>query len=198
MGRDTRQKILDSARELFNVHGFNGVSIQDIADAVGISKGNLTYHFGKKEEIMEELLLENPPSNLPDKLETLKDMDDVFLHMQQVIGLHSYYFLYHAQLSQLSPKIAEMQNQSYRTIRILFHEAFGHFYEKGLFRKEYFNGEYDCMIDALHMAIAYWGPFYSLQMGIGVNMEYRRHAWSTIYHLLTEKGRTELRSIIQI
>ena len=198
MGRDTRQKILDSARELFNVHGYNGVSLQDIAATVGISKGNLTYHFSKKEEIMEELLLENQPSKLPDKLRTLKDMDDVFLHMQQVVGQHSYYFLYHAQLSQLSPKIAEIQNNSYRTIRNLLKEAFCHFCEEGLFRKEYFNGEYDCMIDALHMAIAYWGPFSSLQTAIGVNMEYRRHAWSTIYHLLSEKGRTELRSIIQI
>lgn len=198
MGRDTRQKILDSARELFNVHGYNGVSLQDIAATVGISKGNLTYHFSKKEEIMEELLLENQPSNQPEKLRTLKDMDDVFLHMQQVVGQHSYYFLYHAQLSQLSPKIAEIQNNSYRTIRNLLKEAFCHFCEEGLFRKEYFNGEYDCMIDALHMAIAYWGPFSSLQTAIGVNMEYRRHAWSTIYHLLSEKGRTELRSIIQI
>lgn len=198
MGKDTRQKILDSARELFNVHGYNGVSLQDIADTVGIRKGNLTYHFSKKEEIMEELLLENHPSDLPDKLGTLKDMDDLFLHMQQVVGQHSYYFLYHAQLSQLSPKIAEIQNNSYRTIRNLLKEAFCHFCEEGLFRREYFNGEYDCMIDTLHMAIAYWGPFSSLQTAIGVNMEYRRHAWSTIYHLLSEKGRTELRIIIQI
>ena len=65
MGRDTRQKILDSARELFNVHGYNGVSLQDIADAVGISKGNLTYHFSKKEEIMEELLAGSHPSGQP-------------------------------------------------------------------------------------------------------------------------------------
>lgn len=130
MGRDTRQKILDSARELFNVHGYNGVSLQDISDAVGISKGNLTYHFSKKEEIMEELLLKNQPSNLPDKLRTLKNMDDVFLHMQQVVGQHSYYFLYHAQLSQISPKIAEIQNNSYRTIRNLLKEAFVIFAKK--------------------------------------------------------------------
>ena len=198
MGRDTRQKILNSARNLFNVHGYNGVSLQDIADTVGISKGNLTYHFSKKEEIMEELLLENLPSSLPDKPKTLKDMDDVFLHMQQVVGQHSYYFLYHAQLSQLSPKIADMQNDSYRTIRNLFKEAFCHFCEEGLFRREYYVGEYDCIIDALHMAIAYWGPFSSLQESVGVNMKYRYHAWGILYHLLTEKGRAELRSIIQI
>lgn len=198
MGKDTRQKILDSARGLFNVHGYNGVSVQDIADAVGISKGNLTYYFSKKEEIMEGLLAENPPSDLPDKLRTLNDMDEVFLHMQQAVGQHSCYFLYHAQLSQLSPKIAEIQNYSYRTIRNLFKEAFCGFYEEGLLRRELFDGEYDHMIDALHMAAAYWGPFSSLQRAIGAEMEYRRHAWSTIYHLLTEKGRAELKSIIQM
>ena len=198
MGRDTRQKILDSARELFNVHGYNGVSLQDIADTVGISKGNLTYHFSKKEEIMEELLSESQPSDQLGQPKTLQDMDALFLHMQQVVSQHSYYFLYHAQLSQLSPKIAEIQNRSYRTIRNLLKEAFCLFCEEGLFRKELFTGEYDCMVDALHMAISYWGPFSSLQKSIAIDMEYRRHAWSIIYHLLTEKGRAELKSIIQI
>ena len=45
--KDTRRDILNAARRLFNQRGYNGVSLQDIASAVGISKGNLTYHFQK-------------------------------------------------------------------------------------------------------------------------------------------------------
>ena len=42
MSKDTKQKILDTARELFNERGYNAVSLKDIADALNISKGNLT------------------------------------------------------------------------------------------------------------------------------------------------------------
>ncbi|MFV0497699.1 MAG: TetR/AcrR family transcriptional regulator [Candidatus Fimivivens sp.] len=48
MKRNTRQEILKTAKKLFNERGFNKVSNQEIADAVGIRKGNLTYHFNKK------------------------------------------------------------------------------------------------------------------------------------------------------
>lgn len=198
MGKDTRQKILDCARELFNVNGFNGVSLQDIADAVGISKGNLTYHFNKKEEIMEGLLLENQPSKLPDVPKTLEELDAVFFDIQQIVQKHSYYFLYHAQLSQLSLKISEMQIFSYRTIQSIFREAFQNLYTDGLLREESFSGEYDYIIDALHMASIYWGPFSKLEKSADMHTEYRCHAWGMMYHLLTEKGRAKLSGIIQI
>lgn len=198
MRKNTRQKILDSARNLFHINGYNGVSLQDIADDVGISKGNLTYHFNKKEDIMEGLLLENQPFDFPDSLKILADMDEVLIHMQQVVEQHSYYFLYYTQLSQLSPRIAEMQNCNYRTIRNFFKKAFHNFYEEGFLKKETFSGEYNCVIDTLLMASIYWGPFSSLQESISVHRDYRYHAWSIIHHLLTEKGEKELKEIIQL
>lgn len=55
------------------------------------------------DSMQKELLSESQPSDQPGQPETLQDMDALFLHMQQVVSQHSYYFLYHAQLSQLSP-----------------------------------------------------------------------------------------------
>ncbi len=48
MKRDTRQAILDTAKTLFSQRGYNDVAIGEIAGALGISKGNLTYHFKKE------------------------------------------------------------------------------------------------------------------------------------------------------
>lgn len=56
MKRDTRRAILDMAKTLFSQQGYNAVSIGEIAGALGISKGNVTYHFKRKEDIMEALL----------------------------------------------------------------------------------------------------------------------------------------------
>jgi len=54
----TKQKIVEASRELFNVHGYGQVSIRMIALKLGISSGNLNYHFKKREDILEYLYFE--------------------------------------------------------------------------------------------------------------------------------------------
>jgi AcrR family transcriptional regulator len=44
--------ILDAALELFNAHGDSGVSTNDIANELGISPGNLHYHFRRREDLV--------------------------------------------------------------------------------------------------------------------------------------------------
>lgn len=48
----TASKILESARKLFNEQGVESVSVAQIADQIGISTGNLTYHFAKKKDMV--------------------------------------------------------------------------------------------------------------------------------------------------
>ena len=51
----TREKILDTALALFNKEGTAAISTNHIAEAAGISPGNLYYHFRNKEEVIREL-----------------------------------------------------------------------------------------------------------------------------------------------
>lgn len=50
-----RQRIIDAALSLFNAQGTGAVSTNHIADAAGISPGNLYYHFRNKEDIIYSL-----------------------------------------------------------------------------------------------------------------------------------------------
>jgi AcrR family transcriptional regulator len=51
----TREKILDVALELFTDQGFDGTSMREIAERLGISKPAIYYHFASKEEILMAL-----------------------------------------------------------------------------------------------------------------------------------------------
>ncbi len=51
---DTRQKILESARRLFNSKGFAEVSIGEIMDGAGLTHGGFYRHFADKAELYAE------------------------------------------------------------------------------------------------------------------------------------------------
>jgi AcrR family transcriptional regulator len=52
----TRERILESAIALFNQYGVQNVAVDRIASELGISPGNLTYHFNRKDDLIRETL----------------------------------------------------------------------------------------------------------------------------------------------
>jgi len=54
--REKQEVILDAALEVFSNNGFRGSTIDQIADAAGMSKPNLLYYFSSKEEMHKALI----------------------------------------------------------------------------------------------------------------------------------------------
>lgn len=52
----TKEKILDTALELFSQRGYDGASVRDIARAVGIRESSLYNHFENKRAIFDEIV----------------------------------------------------------------------------------------------------------------------------------------------
>jgi AcrR family transcriptional regulator len=50
-----RQRILDVALALLAEHGYEGMSLQQVADRVGLHKSSLFHHFRSKEELAREV-----------------------------------------------------------------------------------------------------------------------------------------------
>lgn len=54
--REKQSQILEAALEVFSTYGFRGTTIDQIAEAAGMSKPNLLYYFGRKEDIHKALI----------------------------------------------------------------------------------------------------------------------------------------------
>ena len=53
---DTKRRIMDAALELFAAHGYDAVSVEQIAGAVGIKAPSLYNHFVSKRAIFDEIV----------------------------------------------------------------------------------------------------------------------------------------------
>ena len=56
-GRDTRERVLNTAQQLFNQKGYQGVSIRELAQAVGLREASLYYYApGGKEQLYVDVM----------------------------------------------------------------------------------------------------------------------------------------------
>jgi TetR/AcrR family transcriptional regulator len=71
--QEKRELILEAALEVFSANGFRGSTIDQIAEAAGMSKPNLLYYFRRKEDIHETLM----ERLLETWLAPLRELDDI-------------------------------------------------------------------------------------------------------------------------
>jgi AcrR family transcriptional regulator len=133
-GRKTRQKIFDISLELFNRHGYENVTIDDICEKIGVSKGAFYTHFKSKDQvILENFLRLNEYYNdvyaaLPVKKSPL---DKMFLFQQGVmknissIGYEAVKLVYHLETAPHKNKsfLLSKKHSLYRIITALVREG---------------------------------------------------------------------------
>jgi TetR/AcrR family transcriptional regulator len=79
---EKREVILEAALDVFSTYGFRGATIDQIADAAGMSKPNLLYYFKSKEDIHLTLL----QRLLETWLAPLRELDDVGDPLTEIRG----------------------------------------------------------------------------------------------------------------
>jgi AcrR family transcriptional regulator len=96
---DTRTRILDIALELFSEHGFDGTTLQQIADRLGFTKAALYYHFRSKDDLLRALVTpaavgldqlldayEDKPDTPAGRRRFMEDYIDYLLRHRRLVG----------------------------------------------------------------------------------------------------------------
>ncbi len=104
----TREKIIQASIALFNDQGERNVTTNHIAAHLGISPGNLYYHFRNKEDIIlsiydeyaRNLLLDTFPQVTPD----IKPLDAIILYMDAVFQAMMKFRFFYSNLPVLLAK----------------------------------------------------------------------------------------------
>ena len=171
---DTKQKILDKALELFSVHGYDAVSVGQIAAAVGIKAPSLYNHFPSKQAIFEALIastaaryevdtgkidihVQNAPQDIPafsqitpDALfEKVRQIFEYSLHDKTIAGFRRMMTIEQFR----SPELARLY--SWRYVQRLLD------YHAGIFRALIAQGEI-CAQDPDALALMYAAPVLTL------------------------------------
>lgn len=117
----TRDRILQSSLDLFNERGERNVTTNHIAQALGISPGNLYYHFRNKGEIIHELFLryEQVMAQLLDvPRERSMNWRDKMGYFEVIFrSLWEFRFI-HRDLEQMFAEVPELRNR-YRAFAIM-------------------------------------------------------------------------------
>jgi len=112
--RRTRERILETALALFNRDGEPSVTSTAVAEEMGISPGNLHYHFPAKEKIVEALFAAyrgEIEDTLAAPVMRPSDVEDVWLFLHLVFeAIWKYRFLYR-DLTDLAARYRTIERQ---------------------------------------------------------------------------------------
>ena len=165
MAKDTKERILEAALEMFSRKGYDGTNIRELTASLGLVKSSMYRHFKSKEEIWNCLLDEmiayygarfGSPENLPPIPESAEDlvamtmqMADFTIHDEKIIMTRKV-----LTIEQFRDERArDLATKHFLTgLKEMFTHIFAGMMDKGLLRKD----------DPAMLAFAYTAPISAL------------------------------------
>ena len=75
VGRETTERLLDTAERLFGAHGYDGVGMRALAEEAKVNLGAATYHFGSKEALYIETFMRRFRPTNAERLQLLREAE---------------------------------------------------------------------------------------------------------------------------
>lgn len=199
----TKDRILLTSLNLFNERGLSQVTLRTIAKEMGISQGNLNYHFKKRQDIIKALYLQ-----------LVNRMDNIFHNLMAMeIGLplvfqsnaamieafldYKFFMLDFVQIMRENRDIQEHYLQLQEIRKQQFEGIVQLLQKQGVLRREEFEGEFSNLQKRMRIVGDFW---ISSSEVLDTNQEHQaleyKHILSEfIYPYLTPKGKKEFLAI---
>ena len=199
----TKTKIVHTAIELFNLHGFPNVSLLKIAEALELSPGNLTYHYQKKADLMDAVYLHFQKELLKvlpveQNFTSIKDLDTQIVSFYSFQKRFKFFYLDLLEVGRAFPAIGtkhvkHIDGQIMRLFKILTDNTSRHYL------KTYHSEEtYTHLAHQMWMTSVFWMS-QSMVRSEDHELEGLRNAlWFQIYPHLTPTGIEELAKFMDI
>lgn len=171
--RNTRELILQTSLALFNRHGEQHVSTNQIAIEADISPGNLYYHFRNRDEITLELfkryLLSVQPL-LTAEVEEAPDIDQLWLRLHLVFEAMGRFRFLFRDLPDLYARIRNFK-QAFNGLlarqRATLLNLFEGLRRRGVMQLDARQAEW--LTDNILLSMTYWIPFADIRTGAGLD-----------------------------
>lgn len=190
----TKERIVNVAVELFNEKGLVNVTMRDLAAELDMSLGNLTYHFKKKEELMEAIhdRIISERNSLMENVQMIPSIANIHNQLVPLLQLYERYRFFHQDILEVMrayPKIAEMQrehiNNQITYIKAIIDYSIG----SGNMKQEVVLGQYQQLAESVWMLLTFWLTQREVRNQQGNFYNQARSAmWNLVIPILTEKG----------
>jgi len=116
---DNYHQILDSALNLFSLRGFDAVGVQEVVEAVGLTKPTLYHYFNSKRGLLDTLIERETAKFLPSLRTAVLYEGDLVLTLENVVRTFFSFAkenqsFYQLQLSMFFSPIESISNQAIR------------------------------------------------------------------------------------
>ncbi len=205
MKRNTTELILVTALDLFNKKGLAQVTLRTIAQQMGISQGNLNYHFKKRSDVIEALysrLIQEINYHMSQKQETENLLEGLMNRSSSVmLALFSYRFILldFVQIMRENRKI----KSHFAELQLLREKQFMEFFElliqANLMHKERLPNEYKNLYYRLQILGDFWISSAEIAEDSVTSKsisKYEEIINQTLFPYLTEKGKAEYQLIM--
>lgn len=196
----TRDTIIETATYLFNRDGASNVSLRMIADEMGISVGNLTYHFHKKEDLISEIVVRLTKARNIYGYPTYVSMSEFNEFLISLQLRHERFSFFYADLANLTRQyqvVRDAEIMANSELRFFYKQVLKTFELHGLIHPEKYNDQYNDIADVMVMVSTFWS-----QEKI-VSVDFPRTPlslvsllWSIIVPGCTEAGLREFNEVV--
>lgn len=198
----TKQKILVASIRLFNENGLANVRLQQIADEIGISVGNLAYHFRNKRAIVNAVN-EGLDVEITEILSAYRlypnliDFDNQLSKYYRFLQKYPFYFLDIKEIERTHPDIYKKRRNQTDKMVSQIRKRFDFNLQRGIIKPEPRSGIYNNLAKSIWILITFSIPQNS---GRGRNAipveEFKRTVWNQVFPYFTEKGLAEFDQLI--